>query len=146
MAASNRDRVRKGLDALRDGLTPFVEREMKRVYGKDWHTQAQAGLPGIARQVQGQMPLLDTSRLLNIVLDHWQPVFKDKLSPFERGVIHELRNARNLWAHEQPISTDDAYRALDNAGRLLQTISAGTQAAEVDRERQDLLRVRFEEQ
>jgi predicted AAA+ superfamily ATPase len=149
MAVSNRDRVRKGLDSLRDGLVPFVEREMQRVYGPDWQTQAQAGLPGLPpRQgpIQGQMPVMDTSRLLNIVLDQWQPVFKDKLSPFERGLIHELRNARNLWAHEQPISTDDAYRALDNASRLLQTISAGDQAAEVDRERQEMLRVRFDEQ
>src|ERR1700682_3694700 len=106
MAVSNRDRVRKGLDSLREGVTPFVEREMQRVYGPDWQTQAQASLPGLpVRQAQSQMPILDTSRLLNIVLDQWQPVFKDKLSPFERGLIHELRNARNLWAHEQPIST-----------------------------------------
>ncbi|MGI8424432.1 MAG: DUF499 domain-containing protein [Chloroflexota bacterium] len=152
MAMSNRDRVRKALDLLKEGLAPFVEREMQRKFGAGWMTQAQAGLPGLSSagsHVQQRMATpeaLDTSALLNVVLEHWDGVFKDKLGPFERGLVHELRKARNDWAHERAVGTDDAYRVLDNASRLLAAISAGEQLTEVEREKQELLRIRFEEQ
>ena len=41
-------------------------------------------------------------------------------------------------------STDDAYRALDSAERLLKAVAA-PQAAEVERQRKDLMRIRYEE-
>lgn len=40
MALSNREIVGKGLDLLRSGLRPFVEREYRRVYGEEWVTEA----------------------------------------------------------------------------------------------------------
>ena len=42
----------------------------------------------------------------------------------ERNYVRELIDARNRWAHQEPFSSDDAYRALDSAERLLQAISA----------------------
>ena len=52
---------------------------------------------------------------------------------------------RNRWAHQERFSTDDAYRALDSAARLLTAVSA-TQTDEVEKIKMELLRVRFEEQ
>jgi hypothetical protein len=52
---------------------------------------------------------------------------------------------RNAWAHQEPFSSDDAYRALDSAGRLLSAVSAA-QADDVDKMKMELLRVRFDEQ
>ncbi len=63
----------------------------------------------------------------------------------ERSLVSELREHRNNWAHQQPFSSDDAYRALDSAHRLLTSVSA-PQAREVDALKQELLRVRFQEQ
>ncbi len=152
MAVSNRDRVRKALDLLKEGLAPFAEREMQRKYGAGWMTQVQAGSPAwsstgsYTQQRVAISDALDTSALLNLVLDHWDVVFKDKLGPFERSLVHELRKARNDWAHERAISTDDTYRVLDNVSRFLSAISAGEQVSEVEREKQELLRLRFEEQ
>jgi hypothetical protein len=40
MALSNLDRVNKGLDLLRKGLLPYIEREMKAEYKKFWETEA----------------------------------------------------------------------------------------------------------
>jgi predicted AAA+ superfamily ATPase len=57
-----------------------------------------------------------------------------------------MREIRNAWAHQQAFTTDDAYRALDTASRLLATISASEQAAEVERQKQEVLRLRFEDQ
>jgi predicted AAA+ superfamily ATPase len=53
---------------------------------------------------------------------------------------------RNKWAHQEPFSTDDAYRALDSVQRLLTSVSAADQATEVERQKQELLRIRFEDQ
>ncbi|MBW1682893.1 MAG: hypothetical protein JRJ83_15980, partial [Deltaproteobacteria bacterium] len=40
MALSNSERIGKGLDLLRNGLAPFVERELEAVYGDKWHEKA----------------------------------------------------------------------------------------------------------
>ena len=61
-------------------------------------------------------------------------------------MFSELIEARNRWAHQETFTSDDAYRALDSAERLLQAISAGEQAAEVGRMKHDLQRRRYAEE
>ncbi len=75
----------------------------------------------------------------------WNDVFRKTLGHAERTLVSELRTARNKWAHQEPFSTDDAYRTLDSAGRLLTAISA-PEANEVEKMKMQLLRVRFDEQ
>jgi predicted AAA+ superfamily ATPase len=88
----------------------------------------------------------DAQFLLKAMWDAWNDVFRAKLSQTDRTYISELRDMRNRWAHQETFSTDDAYRALDTAHRLLLDISAADQAVEVDRMKQELLRTRFSEQ
>ena len=45
MALSNLDRVNKGLDLLRKGLLPYVEKEMKAEYQNYWEMEAQECFP-----------------------------------------------------------------------------------------------------
>ena len=40
MAITNRDRVGRAMDLLKDGLRPFVERELTAKFGKYWITEA----------------------------------------------------------------------------------------------------------
>src|SRR5947209_18165551 len=80
------------------------------------------------------------------MLDQWYEVFKSVLGHAERALVSELRDTRNKWAHQQAFSTDDAYRALESMQRLLTSVSAAQQAGEVERQKQELLRLRFEEQ
>ena len=75
----------------------------------------------------------------------WNDVFRLILGPAERGFVGELRGHRNRWAHQEAFSGDDAYRALDTAHRLLTAVSAA-QAADVEKLKMELLRVRFDEQ
>src|SRR5439155_10792420 len=56
-----------------------------------------------------------------------------------------LRDVRNRWAHQEPFSTEDISGALDSAQRLLTAISA-PEATELERQKQEVLRIRFEEQ
>ena len=75
----------------------------------------------------------------------WNEVFRKTLGFAERSLVSEIRDWRNKWAHQEPFSSDDAYRALDSAGRLLTAVSA-PQADEVEKMKMELLRVRFDEQ
>ncbi|GAB6187537.1 Swt1 family HEPN domain-containing protein [Thermopirellula anaerolimosa] len=139
MAKTNRDRVGKGLELLSRGLFPFIEREMKVVHGDKW--KAAAGQSFGEKKVNWS----DPQAVLMVMWDQWNSVFKNVLGHAERSLVSELREVRNRWAHMENFSTDDAYRALDSAGRLLAAVSAA-EAEEVEKQKMELLRLRFEEQ
>ncbi len=145
MALTNRDRVGQALELLGRALKPYVERELKAAYGDRWLREAGAVLERDV-EVRGGETHLDVYALLKIMWDRWQPVFGKLLSFGDRTLVAELRDVRNRWAHQEAFTLDDAYRALDSAQRLLMAISAGEEAAEIDRQKQELLRQRFEEQ
>lgn len=146
MTQSNRERVGKALDILNTGLQPFVEREMQAKYGARWRYEALNSLRDQHISKDGNDLYLDTQGLLLILWDQWQPVFRNVLGHAERALVSELREVRNSWAHQNPFSLDDAYRALDSIQRLLSAVSAAAEADEVEKQRLELLRQRFEEQ
>src|SRR2546423_6162466 len=146
MAQSNLERVSKSLELLNKGLKPFVEREMLAKYGARWRYEAVKSLRDHHLTEDGQDIHLDTQALLLILWDQRQLAFQNVLGHAERSQVSELRETRNKWAHQQAFSTDDAYRALDSIQRLLAAVSAGQQASEVERQKQELLRLRFDEQ
>lgn len=145
MASTNHERVGNALDLLRAGLGPFVEREIKAAM-KDG-----TSIPSL--QALASDPLIkdkpitewDAALLLKVMWESWNEVFRKTLGPAERGLVGELRGHRNKWAHQEPFTSDDAYRALDSAGRLLTAVSA-PQSRELERIKMELLRVRFDEQ
>jgi predicted AAA+ superfamily ATPase len=140
MAATNHERVGGALALLSQGLAPFVERECVAKYGQGWVE----ALP--RNEVGVKVSKNDAQFLLKAMWDAWNEVFRAKLSQSDRTYVSELRDMRNRWAHQETFSTDDAYRALDTAHRLLLDVSAAEQAVEVDRMKQELLRTRFSEQ
>jgi predicted AAA+ superfamily ATPase len=141
MALTNQERVGKAVELLRDGLKTFVERELAAVHGPKWGEVADLGQE---RGRRGSDPLADPHVLLNAIWLNWEQVFKRKLSQTERTLVSELRDIRNRWAHHEAFTTDDAYRALDSAERLLKAVSA-PQAAEVERQRKEVMRLRYED-
>src|SRR5436309_9350500 len=147
MAITNHERVGKAMEFLKQGLQPFVEREMKAQHAQRWFEEArdsvsdsQANLFGTEKQ-----PKWDVASILSVMWNQWNVVFRKTLGQAERTLVSELRDVRNRWAHQKPFSSDDAYRALDSAGRLLTAVSA-PQAEEVEKIKMELLRVRFDEQ
>ena len=139
MATSNHERVGKALDLLKDGLRPFVERHFEAEYGPKWRVTAAEVL-----QANGDLKL-DVSAFLKLIWFEWDNVFKTVLGHAERSLVSELRDIRNKWTHQEAFSTDDAYRAIDDVYRLLTAVSA-PEAQEVERLKNELLRLRFEEQ
>ena len=145
MALSNHERVGKGLDFLKAGLAPFVEREFQSLFGKSALAEAQKRVVTERLDTTQAIETWDAAALLRLMWDAWQEVFRKTLGQAERTLVSELRDIRNKWAHQEPFSSDDAYRALDSAGRLLAAVSA-PQAADVEKMKMELLRVRFDEQ
>lgn len=143
MALSNRERVGRAFELLATGLGPYVDRRMRAVShsGKDWlHAFAASARPPMTAA-----SLADPSLQLRVMADSWEVGFRDQLSRADRNVVFELRDVRNRWAHNEGFTADDAYRALDSIERLLVAVDA-TEATEVGRSKEELMRLKFEEQ
>ena len=139
MAITNRDRISRALDHLRDGLTPFVEQELEAHLGAMWQARVnQSRRFDIPTDEYGAFDW-DSLSLLRTMFKFWNEVFKYSLSHSERSFVSELMTMRNEFAHEKQFNSDDAYRALDTAGRLLVSVAAPTEAQAIDAMRQELL-------
>ncbi len=149
MAKSNHGRVGEALELLNRGLRPFVERELQAVHGDQWQeivAQTLREERGAVKATGGKSALnWDTHNLLAVMWEQWNTVFRNTLGQAERSLVSELRGVRNSWAHQMAFSSDDAYRALDSIGRLLNAISA-PEVKELEEQKMALLRVRFDEQ
>ena len=141
MAITNHERVGKGMESLRQGLAPFVERELHR------SIEAGAVHMDALRRFEIDKPYRewDAAALLRLMWETWNEVFRDTLGHTERSLVSELRDWRNKWAHQERLSSDDADRALDSAERLLTAVSA-PQAAAVAAMKMELRRRVFDEQ
>lgn len=141
MAKTNHALVGEALNLLNEGLRPFVEREFQAKYEDGWRDGAARFFPVSSYDEINW----DTAAILKLMWDAWHDVFRHPLGHAERSLVSELRDVRNKWAHQEPFSGDDAYRALDSMGRLLTAVSA-PQAREIENRKMALLRVRFDEQ
>ena len=146
MATTNHERVGKALDLLKVGLGPFIDREVRSAIQEHrFDVTTLRRFVDDPRWSDRPVTEWDVAGLLKLMWETWNEVYRPILGPAERSFVGELRGYRNRWAHQEPFSGDDAYRALDTANRLLAAVSA-PQAAEVDRLKMELLRVRFDEQ
>ena len=147
MAITNRERVGKAMDLLKEGLGPFVEREFQSLHGpREGLTRARGYFYEDSRlSTDGPITDWDSAALLSLMVFSWNDVFRQTLGQTERSIVSELRDWRNEWAHQQRFSSDDTERALDSAARLLTAISA-PQADEVSRMRSELRRLVIDEQ
>ncbi|MGH7870828.1 MAG: Swt1 family HEPN domain-containing protein, partial [Candidatus Binatia bacterium] len=147
MAITNHERVGKALDLLKDGVAPFLERELKSEYQQRWFDEMKTTLSPQQMTFAGteKNPQWEIATVLAVMWNQWNQVFRKTLGQAERTLVSELREMRNKWAHQQPFTSDDAYRALDSAARLLTAVSA-PEGAEIEKMKMELLRVRFDEQ
>jgi hypothetical protein len=101
MAISNAERIGKGLELLKQGLTSFVEREMQAAHGDSWPAVAFSSLRETHGYLDGNSDL-DAHALLVLMWGQWNEVFRRTLGHAERTYVSELREVRNNWAHQKP--------------------------------------------
>jgi len=145
MAMTNQERVGKALDLLKQGLAPFVEREVRAAMGKGKSVAALRAFAEDPLFRDKAIDKWDASLLLKFMWDSWNEVFRDILGHAERNLVSEIRGHRNNWAHQNAFSSDDADRALDSITRLLTAVSA-PQSDEVGKMKMELRRLIFDEQ
>ena len=107
----------QALDALRDGLRPFVVRVLQEKEGSQWfdHPRIQRMVPG-PPLLEGeapygpQGPVLDLALLLKLIGSdcYWYRTFRPRLAGISHWQIDSLRELRNRVAHndgEDPLLT-----------------------------------------
>jgi hypothetical protein len=142
------------LEALKDGLGPFILREYRTIYTPQGYVNemdsvlASPSYPGLPEEAwadeEALLAALDTHACLHLMWRRWNEVFQDKLGHTARSYVSEMIGARNNWAHQTAFTNDEAYRIADTAARLLKMVTAPEQAAYVGGLAKDLLRLRFE--
>ena len=146
MAITNQERVGKALELLKDGLGPFVEREVQdKIKAGGVHMDTIRRFVDDPHRTDKPIDQWDVAALLKLMWETWNDVFRTVLGHAERSLVSEIRDHRNKWAHQDSFSSDDADRTLDSIARLLTAVSA-PQADEVNRMKMELRRLVFEEQ
>lgn len=146
MALTHHERVGKVMELLRQGLGPFVEREVREKVTKGVVQMRELRRSlGDPRAFEKPVAEWDAAAQLKVMWTQWNDVFRYVLGRSERSLVQELRDWRNKWAHQERFSSDDAYRAIDSVERLLAAVSA-PQAVEVGKMKGDLLRQTLDQQ
>lgn len=146
MALSNRDRVTKAFELLSEGLLDTVDEVMTAVFhSPDWpelwaEKDAQKH-GGPKRKLTKHDPQVQLRAITEFGRE-----FNSLLAIAQRAYASELRDTRNAWAHNEPVSSDDALRALDTAERLLSAVGSVDSAEDIKKLRLDLQRNVFEDQ
>lgn len=143
MTASNRERVGSALELVGEGLAPFVDEKMKAVApkGSNW-VDAVAARFGVGYKAS----ITDPQFQLRVMWEFWNEIFGKVLQRSDRTQVSILMDARNAWAHNNPFTFDETYRALDAAQSILFAVAAEAQAGAVKRSRDEVLRQRFDEE
>tara|TARA_B100000212_G_scaffold336040_1_gene308817 strand:+ start:6399 stop:9659 length:3261 start_codon:yes stop_codon:yes gene_type:complete len=128
MAISNRDRIGKTLDILRDGLLPFLSSQFDEKLGSNWKSE----LPYNFKNLN------DINVLLKLFMEHWRNIFKKILSDSDRAYVSEILESRHKWAHSEAMSSDDVDRYLDTAIRFCKNINAVDEAESIRVIREEL--------
>lgn len=136
------ERVGKTLIAVRDGVRPVVEMAWSGLWGDGWIETVN----GRDNYPDREPSADDLAFLLKGITNTWHDIWKHQFSHAERSYVSELRDARNRWAHNESFSSDDTYRLLDTAERLLTSFQAVEQVEAVRTLKEDLLRQRYAEQ
>lgn len=145
MQLSNSDRIGQSLTLLSQALSPYVEQKMREVYKDEWFDHAKKYLLQNKNFNRSDEEIFqDVHVLLTIINKEFDRVFKKSLSS-ERGLVSELIEVRNKWAHNNCFSADDTFRALDSIHRLLVKIGAEQQEKQVDVHKQSVLKLLIQE-
>jgi len=150
MNMTNRNRVERILDALRDALGPYVLGRYRATYGTNYGKEIAQKLssqsfslsPTVYSSESALLATLDVHDLLLLIWRGWD-VFGATLERVGRSYVSELIDARNDWAHQASFSDDDAYRVADTAARLLRMVNAPEQLQVAEQIADELLRGRF---
>lgn len=124
MMISNKERIGDALELLAEGLYPPFKQEMKNKYSDQWQEEAQKYITKYKNMKKRELEerlSQDIGALLQVISNKWDSIFKnnENVDNQHRGIIFELIQLRNNWAHGNEFSDRDTERAIDNMVLLL---------------------------
>jgi hypothetical protein len=142
MVMANSERMQRALDVFRDGLSPVCEQTFSGFYGDAWVEQVNS----LSHHPDQNASKTDVSFLLKAMKITWNEVWSHGFAPTIRSLVFEVADARNRWAHQEPMSSDDVSRALDSMERVLEAFGNVDEKRVLRDLRKDLMRQIFEEE
>jgi hypothetical protein len=132
-------RLEEGLRVYAQRMGAFLVGKLKERYGGRWEeAYAQAlnekrreNLREDLRRGKSLEEAVDLVHFKDLLLGQ-KEVFQELLGrSFQRAVTwaDEVAEVRNKWAHQDDLSEEDIYRALDNMARILEAVGDGEGAA-----------------
>lgn len=146
MAINNRDRIGRAFDLLSEGLYDLVDEVMSGKFGSSEWTEKWAESDALKYGTGTRSYTKHDVQVQLRALTEEGYQFRDQLSRAQQSYASELRETRNLWAHNEPFNSDDTVRALDTMDRLLTAAGSVDSAADIRKLRMDLQRQVFEDQ
>jgi predicted AAA+ superfamily ATPase len=147
MAKTNRQRVDEALLLVAEGFGSFAEDQLRQHWGEAWRKDVEANARGSKFGGLATASMSDPDFVLWVASNQWRPVFHKQLSESDRAAISFLRDVRVDWAHNKRAFTlDETHRVVDMAYLLLTACGATEQASQLDQQRQEVLRLKFEDQ
>ena len=142
-----REQVTQALDKLSEGLGPYIESKLTPIYKDRWVKVARESFRS-GRGKTGETSNTidwDAHATLTVMWDQWNSVFRHDLGQTDRSLVSELREFRNLWAHQADFDFEDTYRVLDSVERLLKAVGA-SESEDVADIKQRVFRSEFDQQ
>lgn len=102
MESPERAEIRRGLDELK----PHLEAYVNRILGAERVRHLMSAHPAHHNAA-------DVQKLLSIMIQNWDGAFGSRLPGVVRSYLHELRDVRNRWAHEDSFSPAEVRRAIE---------------------------------
>ena len=144
MAITNYERVGKALDLLREGLRPFVERELQAQYGKYWITTRPATGATISRGTATSRTWT-RPRCCGSCGTSGTSCSRRRWASASAALSASCARCATAGRTRTPSRATTPTARSTPAARLLTAISA-SQADEINRMKTELLRLQFDEQ
>jgi len=139
---ANPERVSKALDLLRDGIVPNCEATWSGFFGDAWLNEINQRM----HHPESDPTMTDVAFVLKGIKATWNDVWSHNFANEVRSLVFEVATARNRWAHQDSMSSDDTMRALDSMERLLEAFGNEEERKGVRSLRRDLMRQMFDEE
>nr|WP_317270883.1 ribonuclease III [Arthrospira sp. PLM2.Bin9] len=126
---SNKERIGDALELLAEGLYPQFKEQMRKTFLDQWQEEAQKSVKEYKNMKKRELEerlSQDIGALLQVISRKWGKAFEDheNLDNQHKGIVLELIQLRNNWAHGNEFSNRDTERAIDNMVLLLTAFKA----------------------
>nr|WP_317267552.1 ribonuclease III [Arthrospira sp. SH-MAG29] len=126
---SNKERIGDALELLAEGLYPQFKEQMRKTFLDQWQEEAQKTVKEYKNMKKRELEerlSQDIGALLQVISRKWGKAFEahENLDNQHKGIVLELIQLRNNWAHGNEFSNRDTERAIDNMVLLLTAFKA----------------------